>query len=107
MKLEKRFTEQQLVRIKDEAAIYMCACPAQVARQISLLRAMVRYQESCDTQQDSDSPVHQAIARAGIEALRIMEDCLDEVLDLEGWDRTTLKMPEGLRQRRDDLIAGS
>ncbi len=27
------------------------------------------------------------------------------ILAIEGWDRTTLKMPEGLRRRRDELIA--
>lgn len=33
-----------------------------------------------------------------------MEDCLDQVLEIEGWDRATLKMPEGLRKIRDELI---
>lgn len=35
-----------------------------------------------------------------------MEDCLDKVLDLEGGDRATLKMPEGMRQKRADLLEG-
>ena len=33
-----------------------------------------------------------------------MENCLDRVLELEGWDRTTLKMPANLRKLRDELI---
>lgn len=104
MNLQKRFTDHQLAQILDEATIYMCACPAQVAEQISRLRGMIRYQEACDTKLDTDSVVHKTIAKAGLQSLQILEDCLDEVLDLEGWDRATMTMPEGLRVRRDNLI---
>ena len=104
MKLEKRFSDEQLSKIVDEATIYMCACPAQVADQIRKLRILVRYQEECDGQMDTDSVVHKTIAKAGLLALKIMEDCMDEVLALEGWDRTTLNMPEGLRKRRDEIV---
>jgi len=104
MKLEKRFTSQQLERILDEATIYMCACPAQVAEQIIGLRSVIRYQQECDLQFDTDSIVHKTIAKAGIQAMQILEDCLDEVLDLEGWNRTTMTMPEGLRVRRNEAI---
>jgi hypothetical protein len=55
MKLQKRFTEQQLERIIDEATIYMCACPAQVAEQIRHLRQMIRYQNNCEIQEDTDT----------------------------------------------------
>jgi hypothetical protein len=33
-----------------------------------------------------------------------MEACLERVLEIEGWDRKTLKMPAGLRKLRDDLL---
>ncbi|MCA1908863.1 MAG: hypothetical protein LDL39_10935 [Magnetospirillum sp.] len=102
--LEQRFTTEQLAKIIDEATIYMCACPAQVAEQIIKLRDMVRYQEDCQTRQDTDSVVHRTIATAGMRSLQILEDCLDQVLEIEGWDRATLKMPEGLRQRRDSAL---
>jgi hypothetical protein len=82
----------------------MCACPAQVAEQISRLRCLIRYQEDCSSQIDADSAVHKEIAEAGLKAIQILEDCLDEVLDLEGWDRTTMTMPEGLRVRRQVSI---
>lgn len=96
-----QLSNDQLARIIDEATIYMCACPAQVAEQILKLRDLVRYQAECAARQDTQSVVHDSIATAAMRAMAIMETCLDEVLDLEGWDRTTLKMPEGLRQRRD------
>ena len=104
MKLQKRFTEQQLERIIDEATIYMCACPAQVAEQIRHLRQMIRYQNNCEIQEDTDTVVHKSIAKAGLQAHAILEDCMDEILELEGLDRETLRMPEGLRRMRDELI---
>ena len=104
MKLEKRFSDQQLEKILDDATIYVCACPAQVAEQIRQLRRVIRYQQNCDLQFDTDSIVHKTIAKAGLQAMKIMEDCLDEVLDLEGWDRATMTMPEGLRIRRNEAI---
>lgn len=103
MKLQKKFSDQQLAKIIDEATIYMCACPAQVAEQIVRLRGLVRYQEDCEKNIDTDSVVHKSIAKAGLQALKIMEDCLDEVLDIEGWDRVAMTMPEGLRARRDNV----
>ncbi|MGE4280241.1 MAG: hypothetical protein AB7G62_11675 [Magnetospirillum sp.] len=102
--METQFSNEQLAMIIDEATIYMCACPAQVAEQIMRLRELVRYQQECDAETDNDSVVHKAIATSGFEALAILENCLDHVLDLEGWDRATLKMPEGLRQRRDQSL---
>ena len=33
-----------------------------------------------------------------------MQDCLSEVLLLEKWDRITLEMPEGLRQRQNKAM---
>jgi hypothetical protein len=104
MSSQQQFSDEQLSRIFNEATVYMCACPAQVAEQISRLRGLVRYQQDCDLQTDTDSIVHQSIAKAGLRTLQILEDCLDEILDLEGWDRTTLTMPEGLRKRRDETI---
>jgi hypothetical protein len=36
-----------------------------------------------------------------------MQDCLEEVMVLEKWDRVTLEMPEGLRRRLvKEMLAG-
>jgi hypothetical protein len=105
MKLEHRFTDLQLETIIDEATVYLCACPAQVAEQIRQLRHLIRYQSDCVQQQDGDPRVHQSILEVSLQAHAMMEACIDEVLDLEGWDRVTLKMPEGLRIRRDELLS--
>jgi hypothetical protein len=44
--------------------------------------------------------VHQRIAEVTKQAHQLMEQCLDDILDMEGWDRTKLKMPTtGTRKR--------
>jgi len=100
----QRFSSSELERIIEEAMIYMCACPAQVANQILQLRQLIAYQQDCLTSPGNPGEVHRCIAAAAMDAHARMEGCLDQVLDIEGWDRTTLRMPAGLRQLRDDLI---
>ncbi len=103
-KFSYRFTDEQLENVIDEGLIYMCACPAQVAQSIRSLREVQRYQLSCLTDPENDSSVHQAIAKAAQAAQSIMEDCMDKILDIEKWDRTTLTMPAGLRKRQAEAI---
>jgi len=104
MILQRRFSDQQLEQIIEEATIYMCACPGQVAVQLRSLRELFRYQGNCEIDPGNEPAVHQAIAAATAQAYAVMEDCLDQVLTLEGWDRATLQMPEGLRQKRAELL---
>lgn len=105
MKIQSRFTNEQLEKVIDEGMIYMCACPAQVAQNIRNLRELFDYQQNCLTDpQKNDTTVHQEIAKAAQVAHAIMEDCMDNILDIEKWDRATLTMPEGLRQRQADAI---
>ncbi|MBS1130602.1 MAG: hypothetical protein H6R16_1604 [Proteobacteria bacterium] len=102
--LQKRFSDQELEQIIEEATIYMCACPAQVVVQIRGLRELFRYQLSCEIDPGNDPAVHQAIAEVTTRAHAMMEECLDQILTMEGWDRTTLKMPEGLRRKLSEAI---
>ena len=98
--MKQRYSAEQVSRIIDQALVFQCACPAQVATTLLELRDLHDYQLKC--RDASDAPgarVHDAIARATLEAHARMEECLDEVLALEGWDRATLTMPESLRKR--------
>jgi hypothetical protein len=99
-----RYSNAQLHQITDAAMIYMCACPAQVAGQILALRELYGYQRSCLSKRPLMRQVHERIAIATQLAHAELERCLDDVLNLEGWDKATLTMPEGLRQVRDQLI---
>ncbi len=102
--LPTRFDDTQLKHIIDQAMIYMCACPAQVASQILQLRQLYAYQRGCLERGAVLDAVHEHIAAATEEAHARMEDCLDAVLKLEGWDRERLEMPAGLRRQRDQII---
>lgn len=104
MTYPQRFSSSDLERIVDEGMIYMCACPAQVASEIRRLRELIAYQESCLTGPENSGEVHRCIAEAAKDAHARMELCLDQVLAIEGWDRSTLRMPEGLRRRRDQAL---
>lgn len=101
------YTEAQLQHIIDEAVIYMCACPAQVARQLLDLRKLYRYQLNCEQSNAGQNEVHQTIGRSTTICHAEMEKCLGRILDIEGWDLATLTMPEGLRKCRDDLVQSS
>jgi len=106
VELEQTYSEKQLTRIVDEATIYTCACPAQVAEMLRKLRHLFAYQQNCMARGSSDinEKVHDRIAMAASEAHRLMEACMQDILRLEGWDPETLEMPAGLRQLRDQSI---
>jgi hypothetical protein len=100
----ERFTDAELEKVRDEATIYMCACPAQVAVALRELRGLYRYQLACLEDAKNLNTVHRAIANSAIVAHAELQDCLDRVLEIEQWDRKTLRMPEGLRQRQMQIV---
>ena len=102
-----RFSREQLQAINNQAAVYMCACPAQVSEQLLHLRRLYDYQQRCVTSGSVSDAVHRVIAEATRRAHEELEQCLSQVLDMEGWDRATMTMPPGLRQLRDDQILPS
>jgi hypothetical protein len=104
MNLDNKFSALQLAIINDQAALYSCACPVHISLQIANLRKLFDYQKECiAVEKSSDSDVqiqvHHRIAEVTKQAHQLMEQCLDEILDLEGWDRTKLEMPTGIRKR--------
>ena len=104
MTYAEHFTDAELEKIVDAGLIYMCACPALVADNIRKLRELHRYQIKCLGNPENCSIVHQTIATNTATAHSQMQDCLSEVLVLEKWDRITLEMPEGLRQRQNKAM---
>ena len=102
VELENKFTALQLAIINNQAALYNCACPVHISMQITNLRKLFDYQKTCiDLPSESDVhiKVHERIAEVTKQAHKLMEQCLDEILDMEGWDRAKLEMPVGLRTR--------
>jgi hypothetical protein len=99
VELETTYSAEEIGRIIDQALVYQCACPAQVATTLLELRDLHDYQLKCEDTDDTNRRVHAQIAAAAAEAHARLERCLDEVLELEGWDRATLTMPASLRKR--------
>lgn len=97
--MKEQFTAAQVSKVLDQALVYQCACPAQVCRAIFELRELYDYQKNCGNEADQDRQVHERIALATERAHAEMEDCLERVLEIEGWDRATLAMPEQLRKK--------
>jgi hypothetical protein len=97
--MKLKYDAAQISRIIEQALIYQCACPAQVATTLLELRDLHDYQERCSEASETDARTHAAIAAATEEVHARMEACLDEVLAIEGWDRATLSMPATLRKR--------
>ncbi len=100
MKYEEKFSDAELGKIIEEGLIYMCACPAQVADAIRKVRALYFYQVQCLNDPGNESEVHQTIGRSAMLAHAELENCMDKVLELEKWDRTTLSMPPLLRVKQ-------
>ena len=98
--MRQRYDPEQISRIIDQALVFQCACPAQLATTILELRDLFDYQLKCrDGADELGRRVHDAIAQAAIDAHERIESCLEEVLRMEGWDLATLTMPEGLRKK--------
>lgn len=104
MELPQKFRDDEILKIVDAAMLYMCACPGQVAAEIHRLRELFRYQLQCEAEAGHTPQTHQAIAAATAQAHAALEACLEQVLTIEGWDRQTLTMPEGLRRLRDQQL---
>ncbi len=102
MHLENKFTSLQLAIVNNQAALYTCACPVHISMQITNLRKLFDYQQTCmemPAESDMHIQVHQRIAEVTKQAHKLMEQCLDEILDMEGWDKEKLEMPVGTRTR--------
>ena len=100
MQMDERFSNSELMKILDEAMVYQCACPAQVAQSILQLRELYKYQGLCRTNRSDDLGVHERVMASVRQAHAELESCLFDVLDLEGWDLEDLVMPPGLREWR-------
>lgn len=100
MVYEERFSDVELAQIISEGLIYMCACPAQVAEAVRKVRELYRYQMNCLKDSENESTVHQTIAQTAAATHGQLQDCMEQILVLEKWDRETLQMPEYLRVKQ-------
>lgn len=97
--LKSNYSHGQLRSIIEQAFIYQCACPAQVAKQLSDLQHLYNYQMACVNETGTDAAVHKRIAESVERSYAELEQCMTDVLILEGWNLETLKMPDYLQKR--------
>lgn len=97
--LERMFSDAQLQQILEQAAIYDCACPAQICNEIASQRRLYAYQYDCLDRTETDRQVHERIAAAVRFTHAELERCLLDVLNIEGWELGTLTMPLALQKR--------
>ena len=95
--LNQKFTSSQLNKIMSESLDYQCACPAQVCGAIVDLRELYEYQLNCLKDSETDHKMHQSIASAAAFSHAALEGCLQEILELEGWDPMLLNLPNSLK----------
>lgn len=91
-----RYSKEVLIKIVQQAMIYQCACPAQICKAIGQVRELYAYQQSCLIRNDTDKAVHERIATTCARNHADLEQCLEDVLTLEGWNLTTYEMPSNL-----------
>ena len=97
--MKEQFNASQISKVIDQALIYQCACPAQVCKAIFELRELYDYQMNCASDNNNNALVHKTIAAAAEVSHEIMEECLKQILEIEGWDQSNFIMPELLKQK--------
>ena len=97
--MKEQFNASQISKVIDQALIYQCACPAQVCKAIFELRELYDYQMNCASDNKNNALVHKTIAAAAEVSHEIMEECLKQILQIEGWDQSNFIMPELLKQK--------
>jgi hypothetical protein len=98
-KMKEHFSASQINRVMSQSLDYECACPAQVCGAIVDLRDLYQYQSKCMRDSANDLLMHETIARATEHAHAVLENCLKEVLRIEGWDLETLELPEPMKAK--------
>lgn len=102
--MKERYNAQQISKVIDQALIYQCACPAQVCKAIFELRELFDYQINCASDSKNNALVHKTIAAAAESSHEIMEECLKQILDIEGWNQANFVMPESLKKHTFKLL---
>lgn len=95
--MARKFTQDQLNNIMEQSLVRQCACPSLLTRLLSDARYLHQFQETCSNDSPTDQRIHAAIARTTDVVSSKLEECLMEVLALEGWqtdEHGELIMPE-------------
>lgn len=100
----RSFSNEEVTHILEQVLVHQCACPSQLCRVILALRELAQYERDCLDRTATDVKVHYAIEKAAEACEAIMNACLAEVLELEGWDPVSLTMPDYLKEHQLRLV---
>lgn len=106
--MARKFTQDELNNIMEQSLIRQCACPSLLTRLLSDTRYLHAFQETCLNESPADQRIHAAIAETTALVAAKLEECLGEVLLLEGWQtdaRGELNIPELLLRLQMETLA--
>lgn len=96
--MEEQFTSAQLYKVMNQSPDSACACPAQLCGSLIDLRELYDYQAACLRDTLADRKIHEAIALATTQAHTLLENCLKEILETEGWDLEAMALPAAVKK---------
>ncbi|MBD3669741.1 MAG: hypothetical protein HUJ29_03125 [Gammaproteobacteria bacterium] len=97
--MQQMFTQEQLEHIRDQAMIFQCACPAQLCVTLDAIQKLHQIQLQCMDATETDRAVHERIRESSEKTHAELEQCLKDILIMEGWDMETLEMPDDLKKQ--------
>ncbi len=77
---ERRFTKQQLARLREIESKVECECPNHLSELLLSLNAFEDYSAACENRNADDARIHSVLHRSTAAARRIVEDALVELL---------------------------
>jgi DNA-binding transcriptional MerR regulator len=78
---ERRFSDEQLARLREVASSLACECPSQVSAIVAQLVAFERYSRDCESRDAADAALHASLARATGQARALMERLLVRICE--------------------------
>lgn len=107
--MTNKFTQEQLNDIMEQSLVRQCACPSLLTRLLSDARYLQQFQENCLNESETDQRIHAAIAHTTEVVSAQLEECLIEVLAIEGWQadaKGALKIPALLLRLQMEALSG-
>lgn len=97
-----RFSSEKLTEIFETTRDGSCACPADVCAAILAVRQLYETQLQCllDAHEGPLRDSHGVMAYYSRAVHEQLEECLDQVMKIEGWNPLTLEMPPEIRKLR-------
>ncbi|MDF1741952.1 MAG: hypothetical protein P1U86_22515, partial [Verrucomicrobiales bacterium] len=81
---ERRFSNEELVKIAGISSTIKCECPQHLANLLSSVSAFEKYSEQCEDRDEADAKIHRYLHETTATARASLEAALAEVMQQEG-----------------------